>query len=200
MRRVLLGVLALCACLPAMAQTSSSAQPHAAHGPYAGQQTRAITSLSEEDLAELRRGAGWGLAKPAELNGMPGPAHLLELKDEIGLSADQIGRVTAIFDAMRARAIAEGDRLIAAEADLDAAFRDGSIDETRLRDLLSRAERSRSALRYVHLSAHLQTPAVLTSAQISRYNTLRGYRTDPGAAVPDGHDPAMWRAHNGCGR
>ena len=56
--------------------------------PYVGQDTRPIKSLSADDILELRRGGGWGLAKAAELNGMPGPAHLLELKDEIPLSPE----------------------------------------------------------------------------------------------------------------
>jgi hypothetical protein len=53
-------------------------------------QERAIKSLSDADIKALRRGEGWGLALPAELNGMPGPAHLLELKDQIPLSQYQI--------------------------------------------------------------------------------------------------------------
>ena len=36
--------------------------------PYTGQETRRIKSLSSEDIAELQRGGGWGLAKAAELN------------------------------------------------------------------------------------------------------------------------------------
>jgi hypothetical protein len=28
---------------------------------------------------------------------------------------------------------------------------------------------------------------------------LRGYAEDPCLAVPEGHDAAMWRKHNGCG-
>ena len=59
------------------------AQDHG-HSPYAGLEAREIKSLSEADIEELRRGGGWGLALPAELNGVPGPAHLLELRDEIG--------------------------------------------------------------------------------------------------------------------
>ena len=68
--------------LPAVADEGA----HGRHGapalasPYAGQESRRIKSLSEQDIAELRAGRGWGLAKAAELNGMPGPAHLLELR------------------------------------------------------------------------------------------------------------------------
>jgi Spy/CpxP family protein refolding chaperone len=189
--------LALLACLaaaPALAQ--SHGHDHAQ--PYAGLQTRAIPSLSDDDIAEIRRGGGWGLALPAELSGRPGPAHLLELADELDLSAEQRTRITEIHAAMRAEAIAAGEAFIAAEAALGAAFADPTLDADRLRDLVSRAEAARAALRYVHLSRHLETPPLLTPDQIAAYNRLRGYAPDPCASVPEGHDPAMWKRHNGC--
>ena len=52
----------------------------------------------------MRRGAGWGLALAAELNGVPGPAHLLELKDQIGLSAEQVRAIEEIFAQMKSEA------------------------------------------------------------------------------------------------
>ena len=54
--------------------------------PYAGQDTRQISSLSTSDIDALKKGDGWGLAKPAELNGYPGPAHVLEFADQLSLS------------------------------------------------------------------------------------------------------------------
>jgi hypothetical protein len=53
---------------------------------YAGQQTRAIKALSSEDIAALRNGEGMGMAKAAELNGYPGPAHVLALAAQLGLT------------------------------------------------------------------------------------------------------------------
>lgn len=166
--------------------------------PYVGEETRAIKSLSADDIGELRRGGGWGLARAAELNGVPGPAHLLELIDEIDLTADQISAVEAIFVEMREGAMAEGQRLIAHEAALEAAFRAGTPSDAALRRMLDAIEASRAALRYIHLRAHLITPDLLSDAQIARYNTLRGYDSDPCAAMPAGHDAAMWRRHRGC--
>jgi hypothetical protein len=67
-------VLAVAACaltVPALGEHPLS--------PYAGQQTRAIKALSPEDLAGLLNGEGMGMAKAAELNGYPGPVHVLEL-------------------------------------------------------------------------------------------------------------------------
>ena len=166
--------------------------------PYAGQETRPIKSLSADDLAELRRGGGWGLARAAELNGMPGPAHLLELKNRIPLTAGQVSAITAIFDDMRAAAIAEGERLIAREQALETAFRDGSVTDRSLLEMLSEIGQARTTLRYTHLATHLKTLPLLTNDQIARYNILRGYAGDPCANPPKGHDLRMWRKHNGC--
>lgn len=166
--------------------------------PYAGFQKRQIKSLSERDIAEIRSGAGWGLALPAELNGRPGPAHLLELQDEIGLSAKQIEQIEVVYEEMRAEAIAAGERFIAAEAALSSAFEGSDLDNKRLRALLEASAQARSYLRFIHLSRHLSTPQLLTAAQLQKYNILRGYTDDPCAKVPEGHDAEMWRRHNGC--
>ncbi len=184
----------------ALAPAILDAQGHGGHAaPYAGLERRAIKSLSAGDIDELRRGGGWGLALAAELNGVPGPAHLLELRDEIPLGAEQIAAIEAIFAEMKAEAIAAGARLIAAEEALEAAFRAGALEDVRLRSLVTAAEVARAELRFVHLSRHLSTPALLTKAQIERYNILRGYGSDPCLNVPAGHDTEIWRRHNNCG-
>lgn len=159
---------------------TAMAQHHHHHrpaSPYAGEEGRDIKSLSAEDVAELRRGGGWGLAKAAELNGLPGPAHLLELKDRIPLAPDQVKAVEDLFNTMRRDAMAEGERLIARERALDDAFRRRDVTPDSLRAMLAEIEASRAALRYIHLATHLATPALLTETQIARYNELRGYRT-----------------------
>ena len=161
---------------------------HAGHGapsPYADQAASGIKSLSERDIAELRQGGGWGLAKSAELNGMPGPAHLLELEDEIPLTAAQVRAVAVVFEAMRVAAIAEGERLIARERVLEEAFRERSVTPDSLRRMLAAIEESRSALRYIHLAAHLRMPALLSDEQIARYNALRGYGETSATMAPE---------------
>ena len=50
--------------------------------PYAGMQARPIKALSEQQVADLAAGRGMGLALAAELNGYPGPSHVLELADD----------------------------------------------------------------------------------------------------------------------
>jgi hypothetical protein len=151
-----------------------------AHSPYAGMEGRDIKSLSAEDIEDLRAGRGWGLALAAELNGVPGPAHLLESREEIGLSPEQVSAIEDIFAAMQAEAQAAGERLIAAEAAIEAGFRAGDLTPEALRDLIDTAADARAELRFIH--------------------DLRGYgAADPCATVPEGHDPTMWRRHNNCG-
>lgn len=179
----------------------SSAVPTLAeekHQPYAGHQSRDIAALSAADIAELKAGRGWGLALAAELNGYPGPAHVLELTDELALSATQRAEVTDIFSEMQADAIKAGNALITAERALGRAFAEGTIDADLLKELVKNAAEARGNLRFVHLSRHLQTIRVLNAGQIERYNVHRGYAPDPCASVPDGHDASMWRQHNGC--
>lgn len=166
--------------------------------PYAGFQEREIKSLSESDIEELRQGGGWGLALPAELNGHPGPAHLLEMKDELELTREQVDAITRLFEVMRSDAIAAGERLISAEAALSDAFSRKRPEAGALRALLADAAQARAELRYIHLSQHLATPDILSQGQIEKYNILRGYASDPCLAVPAGHDPHMWRRHNKC--
>ncbi|MCW2309486.1 Spy/CpxP family protein refolding chaperone [Rhodobium gokarnense] len=154
------------------AALANSGLPHA-H--YAGQQDRAVSTLSAEDIEALKAGAGWGLARPAEFNGYPGPRHILDMADELALSPEQRDEITALFDRMQADAQRLGPDLIAAETALDEAFRAGTIDAETLRARVAAAEEARSRLRVVHMEAHLAATPLLTPHQRHLYNTLRGY-------------------------
>jgi len=173
--------------LVAVSGPASGQAAHGQHSPYAGEESRAVKSLSPEDIAELRRGGGWGLAKTAELNGMPGPVHLLELKDQIPLTPEQVEAITGIYERMRAKAIAEGERYIAHEQALEEAFRARAVTEESLREMLGDIERSRARLRFIHLAAHRGTPVLLTDGQIARYDQLRGYSAHPHGREHKGH-------------
>lgn len=81
--------------------SSFSASKHFHKSKYVGQEKREIKSLSESDIEELKNGRGWGLAKAAELNGVPGPIHLLEMKEEIELSPEQILRIEDVYQRMK---------------------------------------------------------------------------------------------------
>ena len=166
---------------------------------YAGQHTRQIKSLSENDIHDLRQGNGWGLAKPAELNGLPGPAHLLELKDELGLTAQQQAEIEIIYQQMNGEAKRLGLQYIEVEREIEAVLLSSKATEQSLSALLHQSAKTLADLRLIHLSAHLKTPPILSAAQLEQYNVLRGYAAEnPCNAVPEGHDPDMWKRHNNC--
>lgn len=175
---------------------AGTAAAQGGHGqPYAGQEERAVSALSPADMAQIGSGAGWGLAKPAELNGYPGPAHVLELAGELDISPEQREKVQAIFEKMQKAAIETGKRYIAAEADVDAVFRSGAATRETVADAVAKAAQWRGQLRLVHLDAHLETASVLNSEQRQRYSQLRGY----GGGRDDGHHQHH-RGHHGAGR
>ena len=142
---------------------------------YAGEETRAIKALSPERLQGLGDGAGLGYAKAAELNGYPGPAHVLEHAQALHLSGPQLNAVQAIHARMRAAAIKSGEAFIAAERALEAAFASGGAGPEQIDRLAADAGRAEARVRASHLKAHIETTAVLTRHQIERYRELRGY-------------------------
>jgi len=95
-------------------------------------QSRQIKALSDQQITDLKAGRGMGLALAAELNGYPGPSHLVELSDQIGLTPDQLSKLNAMFDAMKAETIPIGETLIAQEQRLDQLFAGHAISERHL--------------------------------------------------------------------
>jgi LTXXQ motif family protein len=158
----------------------TSAATADAQTPYAGMQTRPIKALSEQQMADLSAGRGMGLALAAELNGYPGPVHVLELADKLNLSPDQRAGIQRLFDSMKAEAVPLGARLIEQEADLDRQFAGHTVTPDSLRASIAAAAATQGALRETHLKYHLSTVAVLSPGQIQRYAELRGYDSEAG--------------------
>src|SRR6516225_3814764 len=146
-----------------------------AQSPYVGMQTRSIKALSDQQIADLKAGRGMGLALPAELNGYPGPAHVLELSDQLGLSAEQKARVQSLFDSMKAEAVPLGEKLLEQEAALDRQFASRSITPERLKAATKAIGVTQGELRDTHLKYHLRTAQILTPNQMQKYSALRGY-------------------------
>jgi Spy/CpxP family protein refolding chaperone len=154
---------------------SGSGAATASPGSYSGQQTRTATSLSDDEVAGLRAGKGLGLAKPAELNGYPGPMHTLELADQLALTVEQRALIQQIFDRMAARAKIAGAAYVEAEQALDGVFRSGKADMKTVTAALAKADKARAAARMAHLKAHIETTPILTPQQRATYAQLRGY-------------------------
>ena len=148
-----------------------------AASPYVGQERRAIKAYSETEVADYLKGAGMGLAKAAELNQYPGPSHVLELADELALTAEQRTQTQRNHDTMRARAVELGRMIVEKERELDHAFMSRTISPEVLRDLLDDIGRAQTELRYVHLRAHLEQVRILKPEQRARYDAVRGYQT-----------------------
>jgi hypothetical protein len=146
-----------------------------AQTPYAGMQTRSIKALSDQQIADLRAGRGMGLALAAELNGYPGPSHLLELADKLGLFDAQRNSARSMFEAMKAETIPIGEHLIAQEAALDKLFADHVITPEKLSAATAEIGATQAELRAAHLKYHLSTVAMLEPAQVQQYTVLRGY-------------------------
>ena len=118
------------------------------------------------------------MALPGELNGYPGPKHVLELATELGLSP------------LQHEAIVLGELIVAAERSLDASFADGSIDAASLSRAVEEIRLLQGQLRAVHLVAHLETKVLLTGEQNHQYTKLRGYN-------PANHSEMEHHGHKG---
>jgi hypothetical protein len=164
MRALLAAVVLILTTITTFAQT-----------PYAGMQTRPIKALSEQQLADLQAGRGMGLALAAELNGYPGPAHVLELADKLELSADQRAKVQELFASMKQEALPLGSKLIEQETDLDRQFAGHAITPASLKSATAAIAFTQGELRETHLKYHLSTITLLTEGQRQRYSELRGY-------------------------
>lgn len=143
--------------------------------PYSGEELRSIKSLSQDKIAALLDGQGLGYAKVAELNGYPGPAHVLELAEQLQLTEKQLSKSKGIFNAMKEQARKLGAELIESERALNTLFESGEITEEIVLTTLADISAIEGKLKAVHINAHLQQKAVLTQHQIHMYNALRGY-------------------------
>ncbi len=165
-----LALLAAAAPLAAWAQHA-----HTAAAPYAGLQSRAIKSLSEEDTQRLLQGQGMSLALAAELNGYPGPSHVLEHADALELAPEQRSRTESLLAAHKARARALGVQVVQAERALDRGFAEGRATPDDVARGTADIARLQGLLRAEHLQTHLQQVALLTPVQRTRYQHVRGY-------------------------
>src|SRR5215472_13814237 len=170
MRTVVVLAIALGLGAPALAEDMLTS-------PYRQQAAAGLRGLSESEISELRAGAGMGLARAAELNGYPGPRHVLDAvaAGKLTVSADQRQRIQQVFNEMEREAQRVGGRILEEERQLEAGFSAASMTANDLRSRVTRIAALRGDLRTIHLSAHLATRAILSEAQIARYNELRGY-------------------------
>jgi Spy/CpxP family protein refolding chaperone len=150
---------------------------HTAHGGHA-----AGPAVSRHEEARRRiesfdrvvaAGRGFGMAFAADRNGYPGPLHVLELGNALGLSSAQASQVRLLETAMLAESRPRSAALLAAERQLDALFTSGRATEADLALRVAEVERLRGEVRMVHLRYHLKTRDVLTEQQRLVYHERR---------------------------
>ena len=92
--------------------------------PYAGEEAREIKALSTAETKSYLSGEGMGLAKAAELNGYPGPSHVLALGADLPeIAASRGVKINTIRTQMASAMVKVGVRrqaeLVAAVAGLN---------------------------------------------------------------------------------
>jgi Spy/CpxP family protein refolding chaperone len=125
------------------------------------------------DSAGLRNGEGMGMAMYADMNGYPGPKHILDLKDKLGLTKDQQKKVEDAVKLVKISATTKGDEIIVAEQELFSLFKSGKVNEKTLRLKLENIGKLRGELRYIHLQAHVRMKQILSAGQIQQYYESR---------------------------
>jgi len=163
------------------ASSEAAAQsPHAMpapsrFAPYVAADGDTAYGLSQREAQGLLGGRGMGLARPAEMNGYPGPLHVLELADELALTPEQKQRAREARVQVVTEAPKLGRQIVEKELALDRLFRSGSADAARIDTLTQEIGRLRAALRAIHLRAHLVTQRALAVEQVRTYMEARGY-------------------------
>jgi hypothetical protein len=145
------------------------------HSGYAGQETRRIKALSEPEIQAYLEGKGQGLAKPAELNGYPGPMHVLELAEPLALTAEQRAASERLMSRHKSEVRELGRAYIDAEAALEAQLASRKASPESLKVAINAASELQARIRLSHLETHLAQTALLNEAQLAAYPRLRGY-------------------------
>jgi Spy/CpxP family protein refolding chaperone len=170
--------LQFAACLLALIPVSVQVSAVTPASPYVGQDARDIKALSAEEVNAYLSGKGMGLAKAAELNGYPGPAHVLELASQLSLTPAQRARTETLFASMEAKAVSLGRSLVDEERRLDQLFATKSVTAGELTRSLGAIAGLQAKVRGAHLEAHLAQAEILTPEQNALYARLRGYGSD----------------------
>ena len=160
---------------PAAAAQHPGQHPGHAASPYVDEAGRAVKALSPQEVDDLLAGRGMGLARAAELNGYPGPKHVLELADSLALSPDQRAEAERLRAEVETEAQDLGAQVVEMERRLDALFAGGAATPEAVDRMTTHLGALRGRLRAVHLRAHVAMRAALTPEQATAYARLRGY-------------------------
>jgi Spy/CpxP family protein refolding chaperone len=145
------------------------AEEASSHG---GQATHEIKSLSPAEIQGYLEGQEMGFAKSAELNGYPGPNHVLELATQLQLTPQQRSKAEHLKNSMK-KAARLGRWLVDTERRLDVLFAKGEADDDKITVLVRQIGSLEAEIRLVHLRAHIEMRRALTPEQIKKYQQGR---------------------------
>jgi len=86
---------------PAITESETTPTPSA----YRELLSSEIRGIDPDTIEGYLTGAGLGFALPAELNGYPGPRHVLDLASDLELTSEQQEQIQSLFDEMESQAI-----------------------------------------------------------------------------------------------
>jgi Spy/CpxP family protein refolding chaperone len=170
----------VCAFTPVADGDSAEEARAAAHAAEAAREGIGIPALSEGQIAAYLDGRAMWMASVAELNRYPGPRQVLELADELELTAEQQQAIINLDKEMRPQAIRLGKQLIAQEQRLNRLFAWGQASAENIKATVTDIGVIQAKLRYTHLRAHIRAKGLLTSEQVKRYDELQGQATPNG--------------------
>lgn len=133
-----------------------------------------IKTLSSEQINGYLNGEEMEMARVAELNHYPGPRQILDLAEKLRLSSRQVEQVADIVERIQDEAMRLGRLIVEREEMLNKMFEADTIDQAILDQHVKEIAALQGELRFVHLSANVETRSVMTARQLQRYIELRG--------------------------
>ena len=125
------------------------------------------------DKDQLLKGEAAGQNLVAEQNGYPSPQKIVSLKDQIGLTKDQLKKIKEIVTNLPISAVVKGQEIIDAEEEMNTLFQSGTVNERTLRIKLERIGKMRAELRFVHLQIYVKEKQILSAKQWERLKELK---------------------------
>ncbi|MFD0748716.1 hypothetical protein ACFQZS_01090 [Mucilaginibacter calamicampi] len=133
-----------------------------------------IRTLTRQQYdAYLKGNAGNEMAAAGELNHYPMPDKVLNLSNQLDLSAVQIKKITEISTLMHRRRLQIGGSIISNEKMLDSLFKYRKVSEGNLIFYTNRHGLYQGELKNAVLQACLATEKLLSQQQIAKLETLQ---------------------------
>ena len=145
-----------------------------AQGGMQGMDGGMLGGVSAQEKEALLKGAGLGAGMIAMMNGYPGPKHVLEMGDELGLTAEQRESIGKTYGKVKAESVEFGTELVEKDEKLTALFASGSVSTGEVEKLSREIGELQGRVRAAHLNAHVETYDALTPAQREQLSSMQG--------------------------